>query len=69
MSWFRYIDALSSVANPGERRENQPIEPVQLEVPKTQQGIRVRNGRSSGLVRRLSLLGAVNARLVSLSAS
>jgi hypothetical protein len=61
MSWFRYIDALSSVANPGQRRENQPIEPVQLEVPKTQQGIRVRNGRSSGLERYLSVPGAVNA--------
>ena len=69
MSWFRYIDALSSVANLGERRENQPIEPVQLEVPKTQQGIRVRHGRSSGLVRRLSLPDAVNVRVVILSAS
>jgi hypothetical protein len=69
MSWFRYIDALSSVANPGQRRENQPIEPGQLEVPKTQQGIRVRIDRSSGLESRLSVLGAVNAWSVNLSAS
>ena len=49
MSWFHYIDALSSVANPGQRRETQPIEPVRLEVPKIQQGIRVRSGDRAGL--------------------
>jgi hypothetical protein len=40
MSWFHNIDALSSVANPGQRRENQPIEPVRLEVSKIQREIR-----------------------------
>ncbi|MBV9885433.1 MAG: hypothetical protein JO119_02695 [Acidobacteria bacterium] len=48
MSWFRYIDALSSVANPGQRRENQPIEPVRLEVLPNLSEIRtvVRSGLS-----------------------
>jgi hypothetical protein len=40
MSWFRYIDALSSVANPGQRRETQPIEPVRLEVQQNRGEIR-----------------------------
>ena len=49
MSWFHYIDALSSVANPGQRRETQPIEPVRLEVPKIQPGVRVRMVARAGL--------------------
>jgi hypothetical protein len=49
MSWFHYIDALSSVANPSQRRETQPIEPVQLEVPKIEPGFRVRMVARAGL--------------------
>jgi hypothetical protein len=48
MSWFRHIDALSSVANPGQRRENQPIEPVRLEVSKN--NCEIRAGIRAGLI-------------------
>jgi hypothetical protein len=48
MSWFRYIDALSSVANPGQRRGNQPIEPVRLEVSENNREIRT--GVRAGLI-------------------
>jgi hypothetical protein len=48
MSWFRYIDVLSSVANPGQRRENQPIEPVRLEV--SENNCEIRTDNRAGLI-------------------
>jgi hypothetical protein len=48
MSWFHYIDALSSVANPGQRRENQPIEPVRLEA--SENNCEIRTGIRAGLI-------------------
>ena len=51
MSWLRYIDALSSVANPGQRRENQPIEPVRLDVLPNQSEIRTVDRAGLSVVR------------------
>jgi hypothetical protein len=57
MSWFHYFDALSSVANPGQRRENQSIEPVRLAFPKILRAVRTVVRAKLG--RRLSAPGAV----------